>query len=405
MKIGRQEAKRASRVMVYFGMRNYTRPLDDPNNYHQRVLVPDLASEGSDQHGSLSLRKIFSRWIVAGGLQSATDTATRIASVFRDPPREASFELFATRSGQLALAQPFTLLTNQIQDKDTGLAQAVTMVPTRLFEDEHAISVQAQELKFAIDLGDPNVRLITISSTLYNVNLRTLHDSLFAPLTGVEVVTFTIETSGVGGSTSTGAFAIDTGEWPTMTTDPTLAITGRIQGKAGAGGKGASQQLVSPFSLIAPVAGAAGGPALKVRAPFTLDGTGKIWSGGGAGGGGGYGQGSGTNFGGGGGGGGAGTDGGAGGAGGTVFSGNNGGAGGVGTADAGGSGGSGPNVAGNGGAGGGPGLAGSAGQGGVAGGVPTSGAAGGAAGVAIDGVSLVTFAGGHTLDIRGAQIN
>jgi hypothetical protein len=392
LKPGRQEAKRASRVMMYFGMRNYTRDLDDARNFHQRVLVPDLASEGSDQHGSLSLRKIFSRWIVAGGLQSATDTATRIASIFRDPPREASFDLFATRSGQLALAQPFTLQTNQIQDKDTGLAQAVTMVPTRLFEDEHAISVQAQELKFAIDLGDPNVREITISTTLYNVNLRTMHDSLFAPLTGVEEVTFTIETSGEGVSTSTGLIAIDSGEWPAMTTRPTLVIIGRGQGKGGVGGDSVLNGNGNP--------GGDGGVALKVRAAFTLDGTGKLWGGSGGGGAGGGGIDEGFSVGGTAGGGGAGTDPGAGGdyPGGSFPADGQ-----PGTADAGGAAGTSgnPNI-GKGGNGGDPGQNGIAGTNGSLG---KLGGAAGAAGAAIDGVSLVTFAGGHSLDIRGPQIN
>ena len=57
-----------------------------------------------------------------------------------------------------------------------------------------------------------------------------------------------------------------------------------------------------------------------------------------------------------------------------------------------------------GGAGGGPGLAGAAGQ--TNNNPPLrSGGPGGAAGASINGVSLVTFDPGHTLDIRGSQIN
>jgi hypothetical protein len=384
----RQDNKRVSRTAVYFAQDNPTLRLDDRKNYRQRVITPDLAAESPTQYGVPAIKEIFSRWIPQFSSGLAGDVGARINALFRDPPHEASFRLFRDRDGQLQLAEPFNLLTFEGQD-DTGAQTPILMSPVEIAREENEIAVKAQGVKFFTDPDEvAGVREITLNSTdMRNLNLRTIHDSIYAAPTGDEEITFILPSGFTVGSTSTGSAAIRTGSWPAGVV-LTLHIDGRAQAKGGVGGTGGSPNGA---------AGSAGGLALLFEFQLHITGAGEIFGGGGGGGGGGANGGAG-----GGGGGGAGTDGGAGGAGGSgLFPGN---PGATGTSEAGGSGGTGGTSGGGtgatGGAGGGPALAGAAGGPGL-----FSGGAGGGPGNAIDGVSLATFDSPNLLDIRGSQIN
>jgi hypothetical protein len=384
----RQDNKRVSRTAVYFAQDNPTLRLDERKNYRQRVITPDLDAESPTQYGVPAIKEIFSRWIPQFSSGLAGDVGARINALFRDPPHEASFRLFRDRDGQLQLAEPFNLLTFEGQD-DTGAQTPILMSPVEIAREENEIAVKAQGVKFFTDPDEvAGVREITLNSTdMRNLNLRTIHDSIFAAPTGDEEITFILPSGFTVGSTSTGSAAIRTGSWPAGVV-LTLHIDGRAQAKGGVGGTGGSPNGA---------AGSAGGLALLFEFQLHITGAGEIFGGGGGGGGGGANGGAG-----GGGGGGAGTDGGAGGAGGSgLFPGN---PGATGTSEAGGSGGTGGTSGGGtgatGGAGGGPALAGAAGGPGL-----FSGGAGGGPGNAIDGVSLATFDSPNLLDIRGSQIN
>jgi hypothetical protein len=391
----RQDNKRVSRTAVYFAQDNPTLRLDERKNYRQRVITPDLDAESPTQYGVPAIKEIFSRWIPQFSSGLAGDVGARINALFRDPPHEASFRLFRDRDGQLQLAEPFNLLTFEGQD-DTGAQTPILMSPVQIAREENEIAVKAQGVKFFTDPDEVGgVREITLNSTdMRNLNLRTIHDSIFAAPTGDEVITFILPSGFTVGSTSTNSPAIRTGSWPTMDTAPTLQADGLIQGKGGLGGK--SGQPASARD------GSPGGPALRVESAWTISGDGDIWAGGG---GGGAGAGH-TGHSGGGGGGGSGTDGGAGG--GVTAETFTGQPGAAGTSEAGGNGGNGGSgagsTAGDGGDGGGPGLAGANGTQNDS--APAQPGAGGAAGpYAIDGVSLVTFDSPNLLDIRGGQIN
>jgi hypothetical protein len=396
----RQDNKRVSRTAVYFAQDNPTLRLDERKNYRQRVITPDLDAESPTQYGVPAIKEIFSRWIPQFSSGLAGDVGARINALFRDPPHEASFRLFRDRDGQLQLAEPFNLLTFEGQD-DTGAQTPILMSPVEIAREENEIAVKAQGVKFFTAPDDTGAREITLNSTdMRNLNLRTIHDSIYAAPTGDEVITFILPSGFTVGSTSTGAPALTTGSWPAGVT-LTLQVDGRTQGKGGVGGTGGAQNVGS--------AGNVGGTALQATYAITLTGSGEIFGGGGGGGGGGAvgSVSSRPNGGGGGGGGGSGTDGGSGGGGGDGID-ADGGTGSTGTADAGGGGGAGgdpigTSIGGVGGTGGGPGLSGNTGGVGSGGAQHWSGGAGGASGASISGVSFVTVDGGATLDIRGPQ--
>jgi hypothetical protein len=392
----RQDTKRVSQTIVYYGQIRPNEKLDEPKNFRSRAITQDADAESATQYAVPARKEIFSRWLAQFARTQALGIGARVNSLFRNPPLEATFRIYASREGRLLLAEPFLLDTFEVQD-DTGAQEPTTMMPVEIARGDNEIEITAQGVEFYTDPNAPaaGTRTIYLDSTdMRNLNLRTVHDSLYAAPTGSEVIEFILPSGFTIGSTSTSSPALTTGTWPTMATTIKLTDDGRIQGKAGNGGT----DFTDPVRIGTP-----GGLALQIDSDILLSGSGEIFGGGGGGGSGGNGGGPR----GGGGGGGAGTDVGIGGDG-QAGVGAPSQPGQSGTADAGGAGGAGSFLAGNryggnGGNGGGPGLAGATGDSGSNFGTPVPGGAGGAAGAAINGISLATIDGGATLDIRGAQ--
>lgn len=399
----RDAGKRVSQVHVYYGQVNPLEDLKETRNYRSRLITPlDHFYETE------AIETVFSRWIPTSGRQSAARCSDRILAMQGTEPLEAAFSVHASRDGDFEFARYFYLQTADVQD-ETGAEDQVTMACISLERGENQYGIAAVQIAFADEVGSDGLRVIPIENNLYNVNLRDLHDSLFA---APEVsspslaVSFQVLTGVTVGSTSTSLAAMRTGTWPEGV-NVFIENAGRIQGKGGAGGTGGGFSNAS--------AGQAGGTALLVEHPTTIDNTdGEIWGGGGGGGGGGQVVvdilGIQFTFSGGGAGGGAGTDPGAGAASGISHA--SGSSGSNGSATAGGSGGAGasndpPTFSGGaGGTGGGPGLAGSTGASASGGNVANhAGAAGGPAGKYIEGISLVTWVPGGsptaTGDVRG----
>ncbi len=398
-----QADRRASQVWVYYSQINATLDLDRKQNFRSRVVTPDLNAEGEFEYGVPAIKEIFSRWIPQFGRTLATDTGERLLNMFRDPPKEAEFQMHIGRNSAFGLADFISLETSEIQD-DTGSVLPVSMAVVEKRIDENEISIRAEQVTFA-EITSTGERTIYIENDINNINLRTIHDSLFtAPLGGSpgEIVRFIVVEGVTVGSDSSTLKALSTGLWPEgvalLLDVGSETGSARVQGGGGAGSRGGES--------IGTV-GVAGGIAIFAEATIQINNLfGEIFSGGGGGG-----SAGGVRspavpsyyFSGGGGGGGAGTNSGAGGFGPKSFLPNinyfgNSSNGISGTADAGGVGVITdhspylPNTLGAGGTGGGPGLAGATGATGSAPGwTPQAGGAGGAAGDYISGDSFVTW--------------
>jgi len=370
--IQRDPDQRVSRVQVFYGQINPLEDLEDEKNYRSRVEARDVDAESPDQYGTKSIRKVFSRWIAQFGRTTATTLSDLILNLFRDPPFRTSFELDIQRAGQLVIADPFTLTTRDVLD-DLGAEALNTYLPMSISRGETSLIIEAQKLNLFAPISQD--RIINIDDDVNNVNLRTLHDSLYIQPVSGNTVKFIIGASAIVGSDNLTSPAMQTGSWPTgVTVSLEIKATAFLFGAGGNGGNWVG-------------GGQPGRLALKVLFAIKIINNGVI---GGGGGGGGSADSGAT----GGGGGGAGTNtlvgldqvrGGFGGAGNPFFpnpppAGQNG------ALETGGNGGPG---AGNGG------DLGQAGQ--------VGGTSAGAAGVAVDGDSLVTY---DVLgDIRGARIN
>lgn len=393
-----QPQARISQVRVFYGRKDPLKNSDQSDNYAQVLVVADLDNEAN--YGSAAIREIWSRWITAGGSSAAQRVGDLLIGRFRYPPRKF------TESFMRGVILPAPQLGNlyvqgyRTEQNADGTPEDVPVQVTRVVALKDRHEVECVEMRYdSLDDDDLTNRTITIDYDTRDLNLRTLHDSLFpAPVSG-DVVTLIIAENVVIGSTSTATAALTIGSWPSGVSI-TVQNNGRLQGHGGDGGTGANGA-----GDVDATDGQPGGPALYTRYAITLiDEDGELWGGGGGGGGGGCRNPN--DHKGGGGGGGAGDEGGAGGVGP-----DKGGEGAAGTREAGGAGGygwtnnsffSGPKADAirRGGNGGGPGLAGQAGQANS----DLDDGAGGAPGAAIDGVSYVTTSGSAG-DRRGGQIN
>lgn len=383
-----QPNKRITNCVTYFGLINPLEDVDDPKNYRS---IEAFDATDFDIENQPRIKRIYSRWIPAFGRTIASRVNAIQIGRYNQAPRLFTFEAFRTMQSELGRGYRLEYWPLQLP---TGERESVPIQVLSVRSGDAWYSAEAEEARF-IELEEVDLtnRVILIDSSDYNLNLRSIHDTLFPALTEGDSVTFIVNSGVIIGSRSTGSPAVNVGSWPPGFV-PTLRLRGRIQGKAGDGGRGGGHN--PPTSAGS---GGAGGTALYARSPITLElESGQVWGGGGGGGGGQaarvvyYGAG-------GGGGGGAGTEPGLGAARG---SGSGGGNGGNGSATAGGAGGAASASGGRGGNGGGPGLPGSAGGSISSGGIGSRGA-GGAAGRSIDGLTYITKTGSG--DIRGPQVN
>jgi hypothetical protein len=408
LKVRAQPDARISQVHVRYGLRNPLLRGDDRLSYRSVLKGVDATSDL--YWTSPAIREVNGTFLPA----FAAATAKRPSDVLLGrnvvPPRVFSFSL--SRRGPIMpeLGQDARLTWPPITQLTTGAGTDTPVMIVRVNPTGRRIEVEAEEmLAPAFNPADSKNRVLLIKTNEKNLNIPALHNAAYPALTAQDVIDgvnllVIIETSATVGSNAATAAGIamhmgTTGvDWPAGF-QIKLRAQGRLRGKGGDAGRGADANTANYTS------GEAGGTALYVRHPITIElyAGAEIMGGGGGGGGGGAYHGV---YGsqhyyapGGGGGGGAGAVVGAGGFRGWGFVPASFGS--PGTLSAGGAGGGagrgeiGGNVwgtaGGPGGAGGAPGAAGA--SGGRAGVLPTNGlGAGGAAGRAIDGISYCTFA-------------
>lgn len=283
--IEEQPDARLSQVWVYYGQRNPLEPLSRLDNYPSIEVTFD--GDAEESYGSSLIHVLPTRWIALGGRSIASRTGQLILARYRDPPRKFSFEVWRNSEqsiNDVQLGGSYQLGSWAIQD-DEGNPANVPIIVTSLRPGPDRYIVEAEELSLTfnaqsgsgdpIDPFDPDAHVIVIDNDAYNVNLRTLHDTLYGsigPDAGDITVTCYINSGVKVGSSSTALPAFDIGTWEDAATPITLIVNGRIQGKGGNGG-------------LYNVPGTVGGPALYSRKTFTLQNNGQIWGGGGGGGG------------------------------------------------------------------------------------------------------------------------
>lgn len=275
-----QPEKRLSQVITWFGQNNPLKSLEDRDNF--RSCVVTVAATAETDYGSPAIKEIFSRYIAFGGSTVALRVNQIQLARYVNPPRKFTFDAFRDDPQRVILGAGYQVQGWSLQDA-TGAAATAPVQVINLLPGPEKFRVEAEEMLFeGIELDDLNDRVIVIDSDINNINLRSIHDTLFPEIadpTGL-TVTFIVSEGIKVGSSSNLTPAVDVGSW-VAALDITVRVLGRIQG---AGGMGAIGGRSDGLFGIPYVAALPGGPALYTRYPISLDmADGEVWGGGGGG--------------------------------------------------------------------------------------------------------------------------
>jgi len=256
--------KRISDVWVYYGKRNPLEKQDEKKNYSSIYASitsnPVVALENLPR----SIRDITSRWITVFNQPAAIAINSLMLSRYETAPRLVSFKI----PPQLPLSegQAITVQSRIFEDSQGDQAEPFICQVLSVSRDFGHYSVMAEEVKFT-QIPATNDRYIYITENVFNINLRTVHDSIYTePESGDNIIL--VMSSGVFiGSSTTVVSALTIGDWPSgVVIEIRGNSTNRIQAKGGSG------------SIFA---GEDGGDALYTRYAIEIVGDIKIYGGGG----------------------------------------------------------------------------------------------------------------------------
>ncbi len=214
LEVREQPRKRISRVQTFFGLKSPFEPLDEPWSYRSSALTPDL--DGEDNDGK-SIKTIYSRWIPFGGLTAAARVNQILLGRYQRAPRHFSFKLSARGDETPELGEGCRIIGLPMQDA-TGDYENVPAQIIRLNRKADRWEIEAEEMRF-VDLSeeeDLSVHPITIDASINDINLRSLHDTLFPAPVAKDTVNVVVNTGVIVGSSSTATPAFTVGSWPTQ---------------------------------------------------------------------------------------------------------------------------------------------------------------------------------------------
>lgn len=266
---------RASRILVYFGQINPTVDRDQTSNYTQLHIRED--ADAAAAAGSTAIRTVYSRWLNNFNKAGAVTLATRLGRRFAQAPRLLNFTM-TSKDNHYWLGSEASIEHSELQTPDGG-AGIVPAQVVSVAQKKDSYVYQALELYWGESLpgdAEDGVDLVVLGADLYDVNLRTIYNSLYPDPTIDSIVRFVIDTAVEVGSTSATTYSIDTGLWPVGMAPIQLEVRGITQGRGGRGGSSAAGGQP----------GQDGGTCIYMRHALTIRSvTGRIAGGGGGGGG------------------------------------------------------------------------------------------------------------------------
>jgi len=269
-----QYNKRISQVWTYFGKRNPLEAQNKKDNYGSIYASvtsnPVVNLENSPQ----AIKEIYSRFITTANQPAAEAVNNSILARYETAPRQIALKLpptVAPKEGQCISLQSRIFTDSQGDIADPFLAQVIQIERQ---PDHYKVSLEEVIFK-QIPAGTE--RIINVSDNVLNFNIRTIHDSIYTPISAGMTVKVIVADDVWFGSSSPDFPSLITGSWPAGVTLEIYFYSSsdnRIQGAGGEGGFG-STTSAKP-----------GGIALLATYAIEIFGTFKLWGGGGGGGGG-----------------------------------------------------------------------------------------------------------------------
>ena len=255
--------RRVDRIWIWYGKFNPLQEQSQTKNYRSVYVEssgdPVVALEANPP----AIRDIFSRWILVGATSTVEDLASNMLTRYQTAPREFSFSVRNTTP--VKLGEAVSIQSRVFENPEGDIEDPFTGQIVSIENRNGYISAVAEELPPGIET-DP-LRLIQIDADMFNINLRSLHDSLYSTPQSGDTVRLLINSDVIIGSTVTTIPALDIGSWPAGVTVEVGGL-GRIQGRGGNGGS---------------TDGFDGGDALKTTYAINIIDDLEIWSGGGGG--------------------------------------------------------------------------------------------------------------------------
>lgn len=187
-----------TQVWVFYGLLNPAGNLTDDSNYAVREII--ATDEGLPEKQDVEkIKKIYCRWIPSTNGAAAVDLGEKMLARYAAPPRQASFML-AEKDSSLWLGD-FVRLNTRLSVDATGAPKALNLQVMSAGQDRAGVLFRYVAQEFVYEKPtDPNERLIVIAADQVNVNLRELHDSLYAAPTGGETINVVIRSGVVIGA-------------------------------------------------------------------------------------------------------------------------------------------------------------------------------------------------------------
>lgn len=279
--------RRLTRVLIYYGIKNFARDLTETENYSLANFEIEADKESVNKFNDEKIKVIFSRWMDASNIVQIKLTSQRLLARFGNMPIEISFNLDAKDVPLLE--------TGDVYDIETRIIPGALGLPVatrfQVIETKPLRPSSIYKYTSLAFFADPQPDSLIISANETNFDLFV---ELGGPPGPIDV-TVTIN-AGVFVRATQGNAAFKTdGMHPDSTL--TLINNGHIHGYGGNGGKGGDANIgyekeVSTCFFFGSagggVAGQAGGDAMNITvSDVEIDNTnGDIFGGGGGGGGG-----------------------------------------------------------------------------------------------------------------------
>lgn len=278
--------KRLTRVLIYYGVRNFARDLTETENYSNANFEIEADKEGANKFNDIKTKVIFSRWMDASNAIQIALTSQRLLKRFGNMPVEISFDLDAKDVPNLQTGDVYDLETRIVQGAD-GLPATTRM---QVIETKPIKPSSRYKYKSLAFFEDPTADSTTVTANETDYNLFV---ELGGPPGPVDVTVTINALVFIRGTDGNPAFTTEG-----MHPDSTVVITnnGTIYGHGGDGGQGGDadnfgelEEICYYYGTVSPGgSGDDGGDAIECTvAELTIDNTnGEIFGGGGGGGGG-----------------------------------------------------------------------------------------------------------------------
>jgi len=263
--------KRISQILMYYAQKNPLEKNDEEKNYAAILNSFNGDAVAALEGAPAAIKKIYATWITIFNRPAGEAVSAYVLRRYGRAPRSVAFK--TPVNVPMRLGSVFTLSSSKFEDSQGQLLPPLLFQAISVQPSETDCTVMGEQVPMFIDDVPDGVATVNIDEDSFNLNLRSVYDTIYLPPVAGDEVRFVIAPGVKIGSVNATPYAVQTGEWPDDVILKIYANNARIQGKGGDSGFGNT------------VDGKDGGDAFFAEFPVEVHGAVEIWGGGGGGGG------------------------------------------------------------------------------------------------------------------------